>query len=180
MARFPGVRAHGQTLRKYQRMKGDERADRQIIGWREFVGLPELGVPSIKAKVDTGARSSSLHAFELELFRQADADWVRFKIHPLQRSDTKLVAVTAPVVDIRRVKSSSGDSSLRPVILTSLAMLGEVWPIELTLANRDQMGFRMLLGREAIRGRLLVDAARSFVGGGPKRTFSPGGSWSKE
>ena len=168
MARFQGVN------RKYAWMTGKERAVRQIIGWREFVGLPDLGVPSIKAKVDTGARSSSLHAFDLELFRREGADWVRFKIHPLQRSDAKVVAVETLVVDMRRVKSSSGESSLRPVILTSLDMLGEAWPIELTLANRDQMGFRMLLGREAMRGRLLVDAARSYVGGGPKRRASPG------
>jgi len=144
----------------------------QTIGWREYVALPDLGVASIKAKVDTGARSSSLHAFELELFRKDKLDYVRFKIHPLQRSATKVIAVETPVFDMRRVKSSSGSSSLRPVIVTIVEMMGEAWPIELTLANRDEMGFRMLLGREAIRGRMLVDSGNSYFGGVPKRKKS--------
>lgn len=144
----------------------------QTIGWREYIALPDLGVTSIKAKVDTGARSSSLHAFELELFRKDQLDYVRFKIHPLQRSAAKMIAVETPVFDMRRVKSSSGNSSLRPVIVTILEMMGEAWPIELTLANRDEMGFRMLLGREAIRGRMLVDSGNSYFGGVPKRKKS--------
>jgi hypothetical protein len=144
----------------------------QTIGWREYVALPDLGVTSIKAKVDTGARSSSLHAFELELFRKDNLDHVRFKIHPLQRSAAKLIAVETPVFDMRRVKSSSGSCSLRPVIVTIVEMMGEAWPIELTLANRDEMGFRMLLGREAIRGRMLVDSGNSYFGGVPKRKKS--------
>lgn len=139
------------------------------IGWREYVSLPELKIPAIKVKVDTGARSSSLHAFEMELFSRQGLDYVRFKIHPIQRNDTRVVEVETPVFDMRRVKSSSGESSVRPVILTPVELLGVVWPIELTLANRDQMGFRMLLGREAIRGRMMVDPGRSYFGGKPKR-----------
>ncbi len=146
-----------------------EPAKLQTIGWREFVSLPDLGIPAIKAKVDTGARSSSLHAFELELFRKEDLDYVRFKIHPLQRSSQRVIEVETPVFDIRNVKSSSGEISLRPVIVTLVKMLGESWPIEITLANRDEMGFRMLLGREAIRGRMLVDSGNSYFGGIPKR-----------
>ncbi len=150
----------------------DEPARLQTIGWREYVSLPDLGIRSIKAKVDTGARSSSLHAFEMELFRRDGLDYVRFKIHPLQRKATKVIEVETPVFDIRKVKSSSGESSVRPVIVTIVEMMGEAWPIELTLANRDEMGFRMLLGREAIRGRMLVDAGKSYFGGVPKRKKS--------
>lgn len=146
-----------------------EPARLQTIGWREFVALPDLGIPSIKAKVDTGARSSSLHAFEMELFNKDGLDIVRFKIHPQQRCTTKVIEVETPVFDFRKVKSSSGEASVRPVIVTIVEMLGVAWPIELTLANRDEMGFRMLLGREAIRGRMLVDAGSSYFGGVPKR-----------
>lgn len=139
------------------------------IGWREYVSLPDLKIPAIKVKVDTGARSSSLHAFEMELFSHKGLEYVRFKIHPRQRNDTRVVEVETPVFDMRRVKSSSGESSVRPVIVTRVELMGVAWPIELTLANRDQMGFRMLLGREAIRGRMLVDPGRSYFGGKPKR-----------
>lgn len=139
------------------------------IGWREYVSLPDLKIAAIKAKVDTGARSSSLHAFEMELYRKDGLDYVRFKIHPMQRNDSLVVAVETPVFDVRRVRSSSGESSVRPVIVTVVELLGVAWPIELTLANRDQMGFRMLLGREAIRGRMLVDPGNSYFGGKPKR-----------
>ncbi len=147
----------------------DEPTKLPRIGWREYVSLPDLKIPAIKAKVDTGARSSSLHAFEMELFRKDGLDYVRFKIHPVQRNDELVVEVETPVFDIRRVRSSSGESSVRPVIVTMVELLGVAWPIELTLANRDQMGFRMLLGREAMRGRMLVDPGNSYFGGKPKR-----------
>jgi hypothetical protein len=147
----------------------DESVRLPTIGWREYVSLPDLKIPAIKVKVDTGARSSSLHAFEMELFRKEGMDYVRFKIHPIQRNDKKIVEVETPVFDIRRVKSSSGESSMRPVIVTLVELMGVAWPIELTLANRDQMGFRMLLGREAIRSRMLVDPGNSYFGGKPKR-----------
>lgn len=147
-------------------------ANLPTIGWREYVALPDLGVPHIKAKVDTGARSSSLHAFDLEQFQKEGRDYVRFKIHPVQRSDAKVIDVETPVLDIRKVKSSSGEVTLRPVILTPVRLLGATWLIELTLANRDEMGFRMLLGREAIRGRMLVDPGSSYYSGLPKRKKS--------
>jgi hypothetical protein len=140
-----------------------------VIGWREWVGLPELGIKTIKAKVDTGARSSSLHAFEVEEFRRGSATWVRFELHPVQRNNRKTVSAEAKVLEYRSVRSSSGRATRRPVIVTPIHLLGLVWPVELTLANRDEMGFRMLLGREAFRGRFLVDAGSSFYGGRPKR-----------
>jgi hypothetical protein len=137
----------------------------RAIGWREFVGLPELGIRSIKAKVDTGARSSSLHAYGIVEFEQDGERWVRFQVHPIQHNDSKIITASALVLDKRPVRSSSGQVSERYVISTMLKLMGEIWPIELTLARRDQMGFRMLLGREAIRGRFLVDPGSSYHGG---------------
>ena len=141
----------------------------EVIGWREWVALPELGIRRIKVKVDTGARSSSLHAFDIEEFERDNEKYVRFQIHPVQRKDTEQVAAEAKVLEYRSVRSSSGKASVRPVILTTVAWMGAAWEVELTLANRDQMGFRMLLGREAIRGRYLVDPGKSYNGGKPKR-----------
>lgn len=139
-----------------------------IIGWREWVALPELGIAAVKPKIDTGARSSSLHAVRIEEFRRGDTLWVRFQVHPIQRSSQITVEAEAEVLEYRTVTSSSGQGTLRPVILTDVEVLGHRWPIELTLADRDSMGFRMLLGREAIRGRFFVDAGRSYYGGKPK------------
>ena len=140
-----------------------------VIGWREWVSFPQIGVGPIKAKVDTGARSSSLHAFNLEAFERDGKTCIRFQVHPLQRSRAESVEVEAEVLEYRRVRSSSGQAAYRPVIVTLLEVLGQSWPIELTLANRDEMGFRLLLGREAFRGRLLVDAGKSYYGGKPAR-----------
>jgi hypothetical protein len=134
------------------------------IGWREWVGLPDLGIPRVKAKVDTGARSSSLHAFKLKPFERDGVAWIRFEVHPRQRESREAVVVEAPILEYRSVRSSSGIAQKRPVIVTRVELLGQSWPVELTLARRDQMGFRMLLGRQAIRGRFLVDAGRSFRG----------------
>lgn len=140
-----------------------------VVGWREYVSLPDMAIDSIKAKVDTGARSSSLHAFEIEEFTREGQRWVRFNVHPRQKDDLCAIAVEAPVLDVRNIRSSSGEVSERYVIVTALRLLGQTWPIELTLANRDEMGFRMLLGREAVRGRMLVDAGTSYYSGKPQR-----------
>jgi hypothetical protein len=152
-------------------MEEPEASERKclIVGWREFLSLPDMGIRSIKAKVDTGARSSSLHAYDIEEFEHMGQKWVRFNVHPIQHNDRKVVAVEAPVRDVRSVRCSSGEVSERYVVVTQLKLMGQIWPIELTLANRDQMGFRMLLGREAIRGRMLVDPGRSYFGGIPKK-----------
>lgn len=140
-----------------------------IIGWREWVKLPGLEIKKIKAKVDTGARSSSLHAYDLHEFERDGVTWVRFKVHPVQRNTRVVVETEAPIFEKRSVRSSSGKASLRPVIITDIQLLGVRWPVELTLANRDEMGFRMLLGREAFRKRFLVDAGSSYYGGKPLR-----------
>lgn len=140
-----------------------------MIGWREWVELPDLGVKMIKAKVDSGARSSSLHAFDLEEFQRDEEEWVRFNIHPYQRSKKKIVRAEAKVLEHRSVRSSSGKASWRPVVVTNVNLLGVTWLVELTLANRDEMSFRMLLGREAFRQRFFVDAGSSYYGGVPRR-----------
>lgn len=140
-----------------------------VIGWREWVALPDLGIKTVKVKVDSGARSSALHAFDVKTFDREGAQWVRFTVHPIQRSNDKIVVVEAKIHDYRSVRSSSGVAKMRPVIVTDIELLGRRWPVELTLASRDNMGFRMLLGREAIRGRFLVDSGKSYYGGRPKR-----------
>ena len=137
------------------------------MGWREWVALPDLGVEAVKAKVDTGARSSSLHAFDIETFQKKGREMVRFSIHPLQRSAKNSITAEAEVLEYRTVRSSGGHETDRPVIVTPVRFLDQIWEIELTLATRDAMGFRMLLGREAVRDRFLVDPGRSFYGGRP-------------
>lgn len=146
------------------------KKDVLVIGWREWVKLPGLGIENIKAKVDSGARSSSIHAVNIHTFYRNDEQWVRFRIHPIQRSNRGAVDGEARVIENRSVKSSNGIAQIRPVIITEIEMLGRTWDIELTLVSRDNMGFRMLLGREAFRKRFLVDGDRSFYGGKPVRS----------
>ncbi|WP_336645600.1 ATP-dependent zinc protease family protein [Microbacterium sp. USHLN186] len=134
-------------------------------GWREWVGLPGLGIEWIKAKVDTGARTSSLHAFDVVEFERDGEDWVRFSVHPWQDSTADAVVHEARVHDRRAVRSSSGHSEHRVVIVTSVRLVGHDVDAEVTLTNRDEMGFRMLIGREALRQGFVVDPARSYVGG---------------
>lgn len=140
-----------------------------IIGWREWIALPDLGIKFIKAKIDTGARSSSLHAFDIEVFEKDDEQWARFKVNPVQRNETWEIESTAPVIDMRAIRSSSGQSEVRPVVKTTVRLMGQQFDIELTLADRNQMGFRMLLGREAFRRRFLIDPGKSYRGGIPKK-----------
>ncbi|WP_028579735.1 ATP-dependent zinc protease family protein [Desulfogranum japonicum] len=140
-----------------------------VIGWREWVTLPQLGIPHIKVKVDTGARSSSLYAVDLQKFEKNSEQWVAFTVHPTQRSRVNAIRTEAKVLEFRSIRSSSGQAEIRPVIVTEITLLGKTWSVELTLAKRNNMGFRMLLGREAFRERFLVDAGKSYYGGRPKR-----------
>jgi len=137
------------------------------MGWREWVQLPELGIKRVKSKVDSGERSSSLHAEQIELFETRGQMGVRFLVLPLQRSRLRAVACHALLHDERYVKSSNGSRELRPVIRTAVSWGGQIWEIDITLTSRDLMGFRMLLGREAVRRRHLIDTGRSYLGGRP-------------
>lgn len=144
-------------------MTVSQYADLPIIGWREWVSLPELRITSIKAKIDTGARSSALNAFDIEIFNREEQDFVRFKVHPHQRNSVNAIAAETKLLAIRQVRNSGGQAELRPVIQVLVALGGQQWPIEMTLTNRDVMGFRMLLGRQAVRHRFLVDPGSSYL-----------------
>jgi hypothetical protein len=150
-------------------VSSSRRADPPVLGWREWVGLPQWGVGHLKAKIDTGARTSSLHAFDLEWFERAGDPWVRFEIHPWQRSTADAVVAEAAVESTRDIRSSSGEIDHRPVVRAPVSIAGHDVDAEITLTRRDEMGFRMLIGREAVRGRFLVDPGVSYLGGRPPK-----------
>lgn len=139
--------------------------EKNVLGWREWIGFPDLGIPRIKAKVDTGARTSCLHAFLVEPFERDGAPWVRFDIHPSQLSNSKVISCQAPILEQRVVRDSGGHEELRYVIETVISIGDLKHTVEVTLTNRDSMKFRALLGRTAIKGQYLVDPARSYVRG---------------
>lgn len=138
----------------------------EIIGWREWVGLPDLGIPHIKAKIDTGAKTSALHAYYVTPFDKDGQSWVRFGLHPLQKDSLTCIECEEPVKDIRSVTDSGGHSEERFVIATRLLINGLLLPIEVTLTDRENMRFRMLLGRGVLRRGFLVDSSKSFLLGG--------------
>lgn len=133
------------------------------IGWREWCTLPDLGITKIKCKVDTGARTSSIHAYDVEITRRFGQEVVTFKVHSLQRNTRRVEQCSAPLLEWRQVTDSGGKRTLRPVIQTSLKLGGISKVIQVTLIARDQMGFRMLLGREALKKTWVVDPAKSFI-----------------
>jgi hypothetical protein len=133
------------------------------------VSLPDLGVDWIKAKLDTGARTSALHAFDLEEFERDGQAWVRFSIHPWQRNADDAVTAELPVHDVRHVRSSSGHVQERYVVLVAVRIGLRKITTEVTLTRRDAMGFRLLIGREALRQGYVVDPGRSYLGGRPKK-----------
>lgn len=135
-----------------------------MIGWREWVGLPELGIDYIKAKIDTGARTSALYTCNLEAGTHQGVRVAHFGVHPLQRDVETVIWCTAPIVDERSVRDSGGHREWRFVIETPMRLADREWPAELTLATRDNMLFRMLVGRSALGG-LCVDPRASFLTG---------------
>lgn len=143
-------------------MKHDIR-NKMLVGSKEWCALPELNIPATKARIDSGAKTSSIHAFNIKKFHRNGETWVSFEVHPLQKNRRTVIYCERPVIDKRSVKSSSGIAQSRYVISTTLEMGNKSWEIELTLANRDSMGYRMLLGREAMSGRIIVDPAHSYI-----------------
>ena len=137
------------------------RSKKPIIGWREWAALPDLGIPAMKVKVDTGARTSALHAYGIRIHDGSAS----FRVHPIQRDSRTVVECRADLMDWRDVRSSTGHPTRRPVIRTEIELFGERWAVELTLVSRARMGFRMLLGRQAIRGRFVVDPGLSYLAG---------------
>ena len=131
------------------------------IGWKEWCALPDLHIPAIKAKIDTGAKTSALHAYDIEPFYLHHRLWVSFHLHPIQRDNKFHIHRSAPVVDQRFVTSSTGHKELRYVIKTHIQLGLEKWEIELTLSNREKMSFRMLLGRDAITNKAIIDPAHA-------------------
>ena len=138
-----------------------------IVGWREWISLPDLEISRIKAKLDTGAHTSSLHTYFIEPLNGYAQPRVRFGVHPLQHTEKKEIICTAEIVDQRLISDSGGHSEMRFIIRTSLTMGKKTWPIDLSITNREQMRYRLLLGRTAIRDFLVVDPALSFTLGKP-------------
>lgn len=141
------------------------------LGWREWAALPELNIALIKAKIDTGARSSALHAFTIEPYRKGGARWVMFAIHPKQKRDDIVLECHAPIKDRRLVMDSGGHKQRRYVIETPLLLGSSLFNIEMTLTNRDSMSFRMLIGRTALKNRFLVNSSASYLQGRPINNY---------
>ncbi|MGB5202785.1 MAG: 30S ribosomal protein S6--L-glutamate ligase [Eudoraea sp.] len=133
-----------------------------VVGSEEWCALPQLNIPAIKVRVDSGAKTSALHAVNIIPFKKDGIPWVRYEVHPLQNVGKTTIYCESPVLDKRKVKSSSGFGEIRYVIKTALAIAKSSWEIEITLTNRDSMGYRMLLGRQAMAGKILVDPEAAF------------------
>jgi hypothetical protein len=144
-------------------MKKKDKEQKRIVGWREWAQLPDLGIEMIKVKIDTGAKTSALHVFQVVPFTYMGKDWVQFDLHPIQDNDFIVHRCVCPIVDFRWITSSTGHKQQRYVIRTTLTIGNFSSHIEISLANRDEMGFRMLVGRDAIKGHLLVDSSCSFL-----------------
>ncbi len=136
---------------------------RPLIGWREWASFPDLGVNRINAKIDTGAKTSAIHAFRVSVTEAADGPWVEFFLHPRRRRKTPEVFCRAPLIDKRAVRSSNGQVEERMVINTPLRLGDQIWPIDITLANRDAMGYRLLIGRDALGDRFLIQPDASYL-----------------
>jgi hypothetical protein len=157
---------------------GNGASDRQTgfatVGWREWLALPDLGIPALKAKVDTGARTSALHTFDVRRFERAGGSYAAFSVRPLQYREDVIVRCEAPIVAERFVTDSGGHRELRYFIRTAVQVGSATWPIEVSLTNRATLRFRMLLGRTAVARHLLVDPSRSFLMGTELRfTYAP-------
>lgn len=152
-----------QEARYYTISMNQAKNHLQTVGWREWISLPELNIEKIKAKIDTGAKTSTLHAFAVKPFKKDHRHWVKFSVHPEQLRRNKVIECCSEILDIRWVTDSGGHRERRFVIQTLVLVGAESWPIDITLTNRDMMRFRMLLGRSALKNRFLVDPAVSYL-----------------
>jgi len=151
------------------RLKSRRSREKKPVGWREWCQFPALGVPAIKAKIDTGAKTSALHATHIRRFEQDGKPWVSFRIHTDHKSARPAFSCSLPLVEERKVRSSNGQSEKRIVVVTEVILGREAVPVRthLTLTNREKMGFRLLIGRNTLKGRYLVDSSASFLLGRP-------------
>ncbi len=149
--------------RKPPKIKRSSRGAKPLIGWREWAILPDLGISRIKVKIDTGAKTSSLHAYDVVVAKRHGKEIVKFKVNPLQRNQRKVIDCEAVLVEWRQVTDSGGRRTLRPVIETRIMMGAREVLAEVTLISRDAMGFRMLIGRQAISSVWMVDPAKSYI-----------------
>jgi ribosomal protein S6--L-glutamate ligase len=138
--------------------------DPLLIGWREWATLPELNIPLIKVKIDTGAKTSALHAYDLKIIKSDEKEFAEFVIHPIQSNDKLCIPCLAEIVGMKTVKSSNGHKQIRPVVRTPIKIGNHIWDIEITLTNRDIMHHRMLLGRTAMQN-LLITPSKSYCQG---------------
>ena len=150
--------------------RGDESHRPHLVGWKERGALPDLGIPLIKIKVDTGARTSSLHAFDIQLHERDGREIVTFGVHPRRRDEVRTIRCTSEVLAHRIVTNSGGSSEERVVIRTSLRLGKHLWPIELNLTDRSTLGYRMLLGRTALHERFCVDPSSAWQQGNPLKS----------
>lgn len=154
-------------------MTSTDNGEKIPVGWREWAALPKLGIARIKAKIDTGARTSALHASELKRFKRQGRDMVRFDVHPLQRKTRPVIHCEAQVVDERWVTTSGGQRERRVVITTPICIGTRIWSIELTLTGRDSLRFRLLIGRSAMQKHILIDPSVSYRAGRLRRRKLP-------
>ncbi|MEX0645190.1 MAG: RimK/LysX family protein, partial [Parvularculaceae bacterium] len=146
-----------------RRLRRKKKSPPILIGWREWAAFPELGVPRIKAKVDTGAKTAALHAYRVETRFRGGVEYAEFYVCPQQKRRRPEIFCTSPVVDRRGIRSSNGVVEQRLIIRTSLSLGEREWPIDVSLADRDAMGFRLLLGRDSFRMKFLIDPKASFL-----------------
>ena len=153
-----------ETPKKVKKKKaGSASLSRPMIGWREWASLPDFEVKRINAKIDTGAKTSALHAFRIHEVMLGGEEHVEFFLHPVQRRKKPEVFCRAPLAGRRVVRSSNGQEEERYVIETRLCLGGKIWKIDLTLTNRDAMGFRLLVGRDALRRKFVIDPGASYL-----------------
>ncbi|GJL94092.1 MAG: ribosomal protein S6 modification protein [Hyphococcus sp.] len=154
-----------ETVAPVKKKKATSKRARTLIGWREWASFPDLGIDRINAKIDTGAKSSAVHAFRIKERDIGGEAFVEFFLHPVQRRKTPEIFCRAPIAGTKIIRSSNGQEEERFVIETRLRLGGRFWKVDLTLTDRDAMGFRLLIGRDALRRKFIIDPGASYLTG---------------